>query len=238
MGSVILQQVLTALKNGGFAAELAYPGRKMPQITGPVAAVHMARVDSAALTSTVSVTILSPGELGGAACEAEALKALELLLGCGAVCVLEGCVYDRVSQLYAVEISATFTSLAQSEEEETPAGPGFSVSINGIRHGCAVAFQSEEARGYTTEYVTTEPLPVASGTGMVQWSLRLEEQIPVGTAEPAEPSPGFSLVVTTDEKKEVYTGCQWTSVSREYSSQGLRRLRKGFALKREETANG
>lgn len=238
MGSVILQQVLTALKNGGFAAELAYPGRKMPRITGPVAAVHMARVDSAALTSTVSVSILSPGELGGAACEAEAMKALELLLDCGAVCVQEGCVYDRVSQLYGVEIRAAFTSAAQPEVEEAPAGPGFSVAINGIPQGCAVSFLAEETRGYTAEYVTTEPLPMASGTGMVQWSIRLEEQIPVGTAEPAEPSPGFSLVVTTEEKKETYTGCQWTSVSREYGSQGLRRLRKGFALKREETANG
>lgn len=235
MGNVILQQVLAALKDGGFAAELAYPGRKMPQITEPVAAVHMARVDSAALTSTVSVTILSPGELGGAACEAEAMEAMELLLDCGAVCVQEGCVYDRVSQLYAVEIRAAFTSLSQSEGTT---GAGFSVSINGVSHGCAVAFQSEETREYTAEYVTTDPLPVANGTGMVQWSLRLEEQIPVGTAEPVEPGPGFSLVVTTDAKTETYTGCQWTSISREFSSQGLRRLRKGFALKREETANG
>ncbi len=235
MGNVILQQVLTALKDGGFAAELAYPGRKMPQITGPVAAVHMAKVDSAALTSTVSVTILSPGKLGGAACEAEALEVMELLLGCGAVCVQEGCVYDRVSQLYAVEIRAAFTSVSQSEGTT---GAGFSVAINGVSHGCAVAFQSEETRDYTVEYVTTDPMPMANGTGKVQWSLRLEEQIPLGTAEPAEPSPGFSLVVTTEEKTETYTGCQWTSVSREYSSQGLRRLRKGFALKREETANG
>lgn len=232
MGNVILQQVLTALKNGGFAAELAYPGRKMPQIAGPVAAVHMARVDSAALTSTVSVTILSPGELGGAACEAEAMEAMELLLDCGAVCVQEGCVYDRVSQLYAVEIRAAFTGVSQLEEAT------FSVSIDGVRHGYAVGFQSEETRDYTVEYVTTDPMPMANGTGKVQWSLRLEEQIPVGTAEPAEPGPGFSLVVTTGEKTETYTGCQWTSVSREYSSQGLRRLRKGFALKREETANG
>lgn len=235
MGSVILQRVLTALKNGGFAAELAYPGRKMPQITGPVAAVHMARVDSAALTSTVSVTILSPGELGGSACEAEAMEAMELLLGCGAVCVQEGCVYDRVSQLYAVEIRASFAGVSWPEGTT---GAGFSVSINGVSHGCAVAFQSEETRDFTAEYVTTDPLPMANGTGMIQWSLRLEEQIPVGTAEPAEPGPGFSLVVSTDEKKEVYTGCQWISISREYSSQGLRRLRKGFALKREETANG
>lgn len=238
MGNVILEQVLTALKKGGFAAELAYPGRTMPRITGPVAAVHMKKVDSAALTSTVAVSILSPGELGGAACEEAALKALDLLCGCGAVCVQQVCVYDRVSQLYAVEISAAFTSVSQSEEESTPAGPGFSVAINGIYHGCAVAFRSEETRGYTAEYVTTEPLPVASGTGRVQWSLRLEEQIPVGTAEPVEPDPGFSLVVTTEKKVETYTGCQWTSVSREYEGQGLRRIRKGFALARKETANG
>lgn len=236
MGNVILEQVLTALKNGGFAAELAYPGGPMPRITGPVAAVHMEKVDSAALTSTVAVSILSPGKLGGTACEKEALKALDLLLGCGAVCVQRGCVYDRVSQLYAVEIHAAFTSLSQSEEG-APAGPGFAVSINGVRHGCAVSFRCEESRGYTAEYVTTEPLPMASGTGMVQWSLQLEEQIPVGTAEPAEPEPGFSLVITTDEKTETYTGCQWTSISREYSSQGLRRLRKGFALNRKEAAN-
>lgn len=238
MGNVILQQVLTALKSGGFAAELAYPGRVMAQITGPVAAVHMEKVDSAALTSTVAVSILSPGELGGSACEEAALKALDLLLGCGAVCIQRGCTYDRVSRLYAVEISAAFTSLSQSEEEEIPTGAGFTVSINGIRQSCAVSFRSQETRGYTAEYVTTEPLPMASGSGKVQWSLHLEEQVPVGTAEPAEPSPGFTLVVTTEGKTETFTGCQWTSVSRKYDSQGLRRVRKGFALSREETANG
>lgn len=237
MGNVILQQVLTALKDGGFAAELAYPGRAMPRITGPVAAVHMEKVDSAALTSTVAVSILSPGTLGGAACETEAMKALDLLCGCGAVCVQRGCVYDRVAQVYAVQISAAFTSLSQSEETSTT-GPGFSVSINGTRRGCVLSFLAEETRGYTAEYVTMMPAPVASGTGMVQWSLRLEEQIPGGTAEPAEPGPGFSLVVTREGKTETFTGCQWTSISREFSSQGLRRLYKGFALSRKEAANG
>lgn len=237
MGNVILQQVLTALKNGGFAAELAYPGRAMAQITEPVAAVRMEKVDSAALTSTVAVSILSPGELGGSACEEAALKALDLLLGCGAVCIQRGCTYDRVSRLYEVEISAAFTSISQSEEV-TPTGPGFSVAIDGIRQSYAVSFRSQETRDYTAEYVTTEPLPMASGSGKVQWSLHLEEQVPVGTAEPAEPGPGFTLVVTTGEKTETFTGCQWTSVSRKYDSQGLRRVRKGFALNREETANG
>lgn len=236
MGNVTLQQVLSALKAGGFAAELAYPGRTMPRITGPVAAVHMEKVDSAALTSTVAVSILCPGELGGAACEEAAMGALELLVGCGAACIQRGCVYDRVSQLYAVEISAAFTSPSQPEEE-IPDDPGFSIAIDGVQQDCAVSFLSEETRGYTAEYVTTEPLPMASAPGTVQWSLRLEERIPVGTAEPAEPSPGFSLVVTTGEKRERYTGCQWTCVSREYDGQGLRRIRKGFALNREETTN-
>lgn len=237
MGNVILEQVLTALRNGDFAAELAYPGRTMPRITGPVAAVHMEKVDSAALTSTVAVSILCPGEMGGDTCEEAALKALDLLRGCGAVCIQRGCTYDRIAQLYAVEISAAFTGLSRSEEGST-ASPGFSVSIDGIRHGYAVSFLSEEHRGYTAEYVSTEPLPMAAASGQIRWDLRLEEQIPVGTAELPEPDPGFSLSVMTEGKTESYTGCQWTSISREYNSQGLRRIRKGFALKREETANG
>jgi spore coat polysaccharide biosynthesis predicted glycosyltransferase SpsG len=41
--------------------------------------------------------------------------------------------------------------------------------------------------------------------------------------------------ILTDQKTEVYSGCRFTTIRREFTKQGLRRIRKGVALSREES---
>lgn len=79
MGISILELVVQRLREEGFQADIAYPGQKFPRITGPVAAVHIEKVDRANLTVTVEVNILCPAAMGGTACELEALRVTEVL---------------------------------------------------------------------------------------------------------------------------------------------------------------
>lgn len=233
MANLILTQAVEQLTKAGLLAALAYPGSPMPMITAPVAAVHMQQVDSGSRTSTVEVHILCPGDLGGARCEEEALSALNALCALGAVCRQEGCTYDRVTGLYSARVTAAFTQVVQ--DEVTPVVlPGFSVSLNGVAQTLAVAFAAQLTTGAQLDYATAEAAPVGSHLGKSSWSLTLEEQIPVGTREPADVEGTFTLLADDGVAKARYTGCRWTSIRREYTSQGLRRVRTGFALNREE----
>ena len=40
----------------------------------------------------------------------------------------------------------------------------------------------------------------------------------------------FELKVVTVDKTERYLSCRWTNTSREFTREGLRRIREGFAM--------
>lgn len=241
MGSVIAQKVVTALTEAGFPAERAYPGKPFPKLEGPVAAVGLKQVDSATMTATVEVRLLSPAELGGAACEEAALEALRVLWGLGAACTQGECGYDRVSRTFSVAIAAEFTqpvTSGEDPEEETPVLSGFRVSIDGASQPNAVSFRARLVTGAEAEYVTAQAEAVGSHGGALAWTIRLEEQIPPGVREPEDPEGEFALTLADSTGTWQFTGCRWKDISREYTAQGLHRVREGLALGRKEGENG
>lgn len=231
MGYSILELVLRRLREENFAADIAYPGQKFPQISEPVAAVHIEKVDRANLTVTLEVNIICPAALGGTTCEVEALRATEILRWSGAVCVQNGCTYDGVSQVYVVAILATFTGI--TEADDCVIWPGFYVYINEIRQPYAIAVSEEEVPGFQAEYVMGESAPVDISQGSYLWNIQLEELIPAGSPETKEPGGVFQMKIVSDVKTEIYYYCRWTSVKREFTKEGLRRIRKGISLLRE-----
>ena len=58
MGISILELVLRRLRDENFQADVAYPGQVFPQISQPVAAVHIEKVDRANLTVTLEINII------------------------------------------------------------------------------------------------------------------------------------------------------------------------------------
>lgn len=233
MGISILELVIRRLREENFVADIAYPGQKFPKITQPVAAVHIEKVDRAGMTVTVEVNIICPASLGGTACELEALRATETLRWAGAVCIQNACNYDGVAQVYVVQILATFTGI--TDAESCVIGPGFYVYINDLLQLDAVSVSEEETVGIQPEYTMGVSAPAGvSESGGKLWAIRLEELIPNGYPEMEEPVGTFTMKVATDLKTETYTGCRWTSIQREYTKEGLRRIRKGFALSRKE----
>ena len=232
LGYSILELVLRRLREAGFTADVAFPGQKYPQISDTVATVHIEKVDRANLTVTVEVNIIAPASLGGTACEVEALRATEILRWTGAVCIQNGCSYDGVAQVYVVPVLATFTGI--TEAESCAIGPGFDVYINEVYQPFVLSFQEEESCGYEAEYVMGQSGPAGISRGKYLWHIQLEELIPAGSPEQAGPEANFELRVETDVRSETYFHCRWTSIRKEFTREGLRRIRKGICMDRVE----
>ena len=231
MGISILELVLQALRRARFTADVAYPGQKFPEIKSTVAAVHIEKVDRSNLTVTVEVSIISPAALGGTACEVEALRATDALRWAGAVCVQNGCTYDGVSQVYIVSVLATFTGI--TEEDKCTLGPGFDVYINEHFENHVVSFSEEEVLEREPEFETGESAPIGISEGKRYWKITLEEMIPTGNGEVADPVEPFKLRIESDAVLETYYHCKWTSIERTFTQEGLRRVRKGISMLRE-----
>ena len=79
MGSLTAQRTIEALDNVGIRVGAAWPGQIMPHLLGPAVAVCLEKEDCAKNETTILVTIYSPGDLGGVACEETALQVMEVL---------------------------------------------------------------------------------------------------------------------------------------------------------------
>lgn len=231
MGISILEKVLQRLRQAGFKATAAFPGQKYPQITEPVAAVHIEKVDRAGMTVTLEVSIICPASFGGTACEVEALRATEVLQWDGAVCIQNGCTYDGASQVYMVAVLATYTCV--TEADSCVMGPGFEVYINDIYYRFVVGFAEEENRSHKAEFAMGETAPIGISLGSSVWEITLEEHILPGSPEYAEPKGPFELRIVRDAGTETYYHCRWLSIRREMTKDGLRRVCKGISMLKE-----
>ena len=235
MGYSILELVLRRLREDGFSADIAFPGQKFPQISDTVAAVHIQKVDRANLEVTVEINIICPASVGGTVCEMKALRATEVLRWSGAVCVQNGCTYDGVAQVYVVSVLATFTGV--TEADNCTVWPGFYCYVDDQLHRFVTGFTAVQETGAAAEYVIGQALPIGTSAGTSAWEIQLEELIPVGSPEFENPTGPCVISILTEEKTEIYSGCRWTSIRRESTKQGLRRIRKGVARKMEEEEN-
>jgi hypothetical protein len=170
--------------------------------------------------------------MGGTACEVKALEATEVLRWAGAVCVQRGCTYDGIAQVYVVSVLATFTGV--TEADDCTVWPGFYCYVDNQLHRFAIGFTAVQQTGAAAQYVIGEAVPVGTSLGTTAWEIELEELIPVGSPEIENPSEPCVVKIVTDQKTEVYSGCRWITVRREFSKQGLHRIRAGVALLREE----
>ena len=234
MGSPILESVLHCLEEAGFFAIAAYPGQKFSQIVGLVAAYHLHKVDTGSRTATVEVTVFCPADLGGSACEAAALKATTALQAIGAACVQNGCAFDGIHRLYSVSILATFVGIP--EGTDCTMGNGFYIQLNDVYQPWAVSFTEEKVQEQTPEFATRSPVGVTITPGHYYWKIQMEELVSPGFQETAEPAGEFQLRLVQGDRSQLFHPCRWTSVTRSLSPEGLRRIRKGIALMREEEA--
>lgn len=203
-----VKDVVQTLNDNGIRAEHGFPGRKMQEITGPVAAVHLRKAELRGQTMTVAVHILSPASLGAAACEETALLAGDFLTEAGASCMVSACEFDSRTGLFSVEITADFLT-----------------AIPKVKLG-DVMLQYVEA--FTCWRTVDEDAGITSLIG-APWNFRLEEFFPVDADEEEAPEQPFTLMHISESGSESYCNCQWTYQRRVWGPTGIRQIRLGSA---------
>ena len=220
MTMVVIDAVMEALTEAGLAAQKAYPGAAMPNITQPRLAVSLEKLDYTARSATVLVTVMVPVEQGGAACEITAVQTGTVLERMGGVVVQEECRFNAYADAYYVRVLGTF--YGTTVMDTWSAASEFTVEINETVLPHAVSFRAEQA----VDEVTGTPLSTAV------WTFRLEEKFGWGEGPLPAPTESFSVTVLRSSGMEIYDECVWTSVQLEDTATGLRQIRTGVAKTR------
>ena len=219
MGTIV-SKVIDLLRDVNIRADEAYPGGRIPALTGAVAAVRLGKVDRAVRTTAVQVTVMSPADSGGSACEATALRAIQALENANATCVKGLCQFDDMADLFYTEITAEFFGVAL--ENSWSPGPGFAITI-GI-----------QPMEWVTDFsITRKTDDEITSISNAPWEFTLVELLGPGSIDPPDPSEPFTLQVSRPLTDEIFTGCTWTKVERRDTIRGISQTRTGVAKKRE-----
>lgn len=218
MGTIV-SQVIEQLRAEDIRADEAYPGGRIPALTGAVAAVRLGKVDRSVRTTTVQVVIMSPAKGGGSLCESTALQAVEVLQNMGGTCIKDVCKFDEMADVFYVEIESEFFGTASADDWS--GGPGFSVTIGlqPMEHVVSFGLQRQ-----TDDEVTS--------ITDAKWQFTLEELLPPDTSEPPDPTEPFTLTVVRTYMDEILAECNWISVKRQDTLRGVSQIRVGQAKSR------
>ena len=218
MGTIVAQ-VIAALSGASIRADEAYPGRRIPALTGPVAAVRLGKIDRSVRTTAVETVIMSPSAGGGSICESTALRAIEVLQNMGGTCTKEVCKFDEMADVFYIGIEAEFFGTAL--ENKWSAGPGYSITVGQQPMEQVVSFSAQRAVSDETSAMADAP-----------WTFVMEELLIPGTSEPPDPAEPFTLTVSRSNGDEQFTGCRFTSQQRQDTIRGVTQIRKGTAERR------
>ena len=182
------------------------PGEKICEISEAVAAVSLKQADMRKKTMTVLVTVFSPANLGGAACEEVALQTGQVLNNLGGKCSVGSCGFDGKLGLFFEEVTGEYAT-------EIP-----KVTIDGREMTHVLAFTSwRNIDDLVTSWSDTK------------WNFRLEEYYPMGEDEDADPVGKFTLVHTSHNGTETFSRATWTYRRRVWDASGVTQIRLGVA---------
>lgn len=210
--------IIALLRGYGIRADEAYPGGRIPVLTGPVAAIRLGKVDRSVRSTAVQITIMSPADQGGTVCETTALQTIQVMEDLRATCQKEVCQFDHAADVFFIEITAVFSGVALADTWSP--GPGFSVYI-GLQ-------PIEWVTGFSARRQSEDGAAIASAP----WTFTLEELLGPDSTDLPDPTEPFAITVARTKGDEIFTGCTLTSVEREDTLRGIRQVRKGVATGR------
>ena len=112
LGQTIVSKVIDALTAADIRSDEAYPGGRIPTLTGAVAAVRLGQMDRSVRTTAVQVVIMSPAAAGGSLCESTALRAVQTLQDMGGTCTKDVCKFDEMADVFYIGIETMFFGTA------------------------------------------------------------------------------------------------------------------------------
>ena len=229
----LLEELSALLEAAGISAREEYPAGERVEIVSPVAAVGLRELDCANAVARFSVRILSPRILGGWCCQQKAAQAAQTLHRAGMTCSAEEMDYLSGSDCFCISLAVSRP--VYEGAEGWSAGSGWQVLRDGIEEKNVLSFRAVRNQGRRLQgaFCQSEPVRVTPGAG--GWQIELVQS---GAAEPEEGNEPFTLAVYTGDAQQRYLGCCWNETEIVLGSGGLKRIRRGFALKREVETHG
>ena len=229
MGYELLEALAELLRQAGLQAGEEYPGHQQPAVDSPTAAVGLKELDVPAGLVRYHVRILSPRILGGWCCQIWAARAAQALSRAGMTCRTEEMEYLSGSDCFCITMTAA-QAVISGPEGWVP-GVGLTVLCRETEVEGVVSFTARRDRGRRLIGAFCQSEPVGIIPGRAGWQLELVQQ---GDRTPEAVEEPFALTVRDGNREWVYTGCCWNEERYEHTGQGLRLIRQGFALGREE----
>ena len=233
MGYELLKALVMLLRGEGISAGESYPGPGAPAVDGPQAAVGLLELDVPAGLASFQVRVLSPRKLGGWGCQIWAARVSEILSRTGMTCEAGEMEYLDGLDCFCVTIRADQRVLRRSDGSFV----GVRLEVfcgdaeqTGVESFTAVRNQGRRVLG---AFCQSEAVGITPGHG--GWELELvqrTDRLSDGAAEP------FVLTVREGDRESRYLGCGWNEERFEHTHRGLRLIRRGFALSREEVSHG
>ena len=229
----LLEELKALLEAAQIPAGEEYPAGDRVEILSPVAAVGLRELDCANAVARFSVRILSPRILGGWCCQHKAAQAAQALHRAGMACSAEEMEYLRGSDCFCV--SLTVTRPVYEGAQGWSAGSGWQVQRDGAEEKNVLSFRAvrNQGRRLVGTFCQSTPARVTPGAG--GWEIELVQS---GAAEPAEGTEPFTLTVHAAGAVQRYLGCCWNETEILLGGEGLKRIRRGYALAREVEADG
>lgn len=229
----LLEELRELLEQAGIPTGEEYPAGERVEIVSPVAAVGLRELDCANAVARFSVRILSPRILGGWCCQHKAAQAAQALHRAGMGCSADEMDYLKGSDCFCISLSVSQPVFESAEGWS--AGSGWRVLRDGIEEKSVLSFRAvrNQGRRLLGAFCQSEPVRVTPGAG--GWQIELVQS---GAAEPEEGQEPFDLTIHAGGAAQCYLGCCWNETEIVLGGEGLKRIRRGFALKREVESDG
>ena len=224
----LLEELRALLEADGIPAGEEYPAGERVEILSPVAAVGLRELDCADAVARFSVRILSPRILGGWCCQHKAAQAAQVLHRAGMTCSAAEMEYLSGSDCFC--ISLTVTRPVYEDADGWSAGDRWQVLRDDVEEKQVLSFRAvrNQGRRLLGAFCQSEPVGVTPGAG--GWEVELVQS---GAAEPEAGEEPFTLTVRAAGTEQRYLGCCWNETEIVLGGEGLKRIRRGFALTRE-----
>lgn len=229
-----MKELVDLLNRQGIRAGEAYPGGDWMGLTEPVAGVSLRDLDYSGGNVTFEIRILSPRGLGGWCCQGKAVEVCIALEQEGLDCSLERMEYQKGIDCYEMAILAR----KQITEEAVQENQEVSIWIGGEAVAYVTEFSATQNRNRRLIGAMEQATPVGITPGSGGWEIRMVQVLPRGVGEPAEPEEPFQLILKEAEAQTVFSGCGWNKRQMQVSEEQRKIIWEGFALTREERADG
>ena len=229
----LLEELRALLENAGIPAGEEYPAGERVEILSPVAAVGLRELDCANSVARFSVRILSPGILGGWCCQNKAAETARVLHRAGMLCAAAEMEYLKGSDCFCISLAVT-QPVYEGADGWSP-GSGWQVLRDDVEEENVLSFRAvrNQGRRLVGAFCQSEPTRVTPGAG--GWQIELVQS---GAEESGEGQEPFTLTVCAGGTQQRYLECCWNETEIVLGGEGLKQIRRGFALKREVESVG